>query len=115
MNGTATVMAVEERRDSTLQRILNQVFRCSHRHRSLPITPKGEDQCYSVCLDCGKRLLQERPFSPSPEAPEGRREAIRKIGKRKATRAMRKREKRIAPSGDRLSMVYAAVVPKAHR
>ena len=118
MNGTATVIAVEQRRDSTLQRILNQVFRCSHRHKSLPLTPKGEDQCYSVCLDCGKRLLQDRPFernSPAPELPDARRAAIRRRGKSKASRAMRKREKRIAASGDRVSMFYDAVIPSVHR
>lgn len=86
MNGTATVIGVHERRDSTLQRILNHIFRCSHRHKSHPLTPRGEDQCYSACLDCGKRILQDRPFEPnsaSQEVPQGRKDEIREIGKRK--------------------------------
>jgi hypothetical protein len=42
--------------DFSLQTILNRVFRCSHRHQSRPITPRGGGQAYAVCLDCGTRL-----------------------------------------------------------
>lgn len=39
-----------------LQNFVNSVFRCRHRHRSFPLTPRGENQCYAVCLDCGQHL-----------------------------------------------------------
>ena len=42
--------------DFSLQRILNRVFRCSHRHQSRPITPRGGGRAFTVCLDCGTRL-----------------------------------------------------------
>ena len=42
-----------------LQRILNRVFRCSHRRQTRPMTPKGEDQAYAVCLDCGARIAYD--------------------------------------------------------
>ena len=42
--------------DSALQNLLNRVFRCRHRRKTFPFTPRGEDQCYAVCLDCGQRL-----------------------------------------------------------
>ena len=90
MNGTARAIGVDEERDSTLQGILNQVFRCSHRYKSRPLTPRGEDQCYSVCLDCGKRLPQDRPLmliappvkrSSAPQGtPHGRKETARETG-----------------------------------
>lgn len=88
MGGTATLISGGEECDSTIQRILNQVFRCSHRHKSTPLTPRGEDQCYSVCLDCGKRLPQDRPLIGSPverssasqEAPGERAETTGKTG-----------------------------------
>jgi hypothetical protein len=37
-----------------LDRILNRVLRCSHRHQTRPITLKGET--FAVCLDCGGRV-----------------------------------------------------------
>ena len=43
----------------SLQGILNRVFRCSHRHQSRPITPRGGGQAYAVCLDCGRRLAYD--------------------------------------------------------
>jgi len=39
-----------------LQNFVNRIFRCRHRHRSFPLTPRGENQCYAVCLDCGQHL-----------------------------------------------------------
>lgn len=39
-----------------LQNFVNRIFRCRHRRRSFPLTPRGENQCYAVCLDCGQRL-----------------------------------------------------------
>jgi hypothetical protein len=42
--------------DSALQALLKHVFRCRHRRKTFPFTPRGEDQCYAVCLDCGQRL-----------------------------------------------------------
>ena len=41
---------------SVVQNLLNQVFRCRHRHKTFPFTPRGEERCYAVCLDCGQRL-----------------------------------------------------------
>ncbi len=67
---------------SVLQDFLNRVFRCRHRRKTYPFTPKGEKQCYAVCLDCGQRLGSDmqvidtspKTASPSREAP---RETIR--------------------------------------
>ena len=42
--------------DFSLQRILNRLFRCSHRNQSRPISPRGGGQAFTVCLDCGTRL-----------------------------------------------------------
>ena len=90
MDGTATAIGVGEWRDSPLQWVLNQVFQCSHPHKSPPLTPRGEDQCYSVCLDCGKRFPQDRPLmliGPPVErgrapqgAPEGKETAQETAG-----------------------------------
>jgi hypothetical protein len=59
MNGTGKVIGAVDGSDARLQRILNRVFRCSHRRQSRPITPKGEAQAYAVCLDCGTRLAYD--------------------------------------------------------
>ena len=40
-----------------LQRILNRVFRCPHRHLGLPITLRGES--FAACLDCGARVAYD--------------------------------------------------------
>src|SRR5215467_5421672 len=58
---SATGMAIGARggSDFSLQGILNRVFRCSHRHQSRPITPRGGGQAYAVCLDCGTRLAYD--------------------------------------------------------
>jgi hypothetical protein len=45
--------------DSRLQRILNRVFRCSHRRQTRPITPRGGARAYVVCLGCGTRLAYD--------------------------------------------------------
>jgi len=45
--------------DSCLLKILNQVFRCSHRSQSRPITPRGGGQTFAVCLDCGMHLAYD--------------------------------------------------------
>ena len=45
--------------DSWLLRILNGVLRCTHQHKSRPITPRGGGQTYAVCLDCGTRLAYD--------------------------------------------------------
>src|SRR6516225_638885 len=45
--------------DFSSQGILNRVFRCSHRRKSRPITPRGGGQAYAVCLDCGTRLAYD--------------------------------------------------------
>jgi len=37
-----------------VERIINRIFRCSHRHKGLPITLKGET--FAVCLDCGNHV-----------------------------------------------------------
>lgn len=58
-----------------LQTFINRIFRCRHRHRSFPLTPRGEDQCYAVCLDCGQRLgsdmqVVDRTRSAGPPSGE---------------------------------------------
>jgi hypothetical protein len=45
--------------DSWLLRIVDRIFRCSHRRQSRPITPRGGGQSYAVCLDCGTRLAYD--------------------------------------------------------
>ena len=58
--------------DSVLQNLLNRVFRCRHHRKTFPFTPRGEDQCYAVCLDCGQRLgsdLQEIGRALKPDSP----------------------------------------------
>jgi hypothetical protein len=45
--------------ESWLLGILNRVVRCSHRHHSRPITPRGGGQSYAVCLDCGTRFAYD--------------------------------------------------------
>ena len=37
-----------------LERILNRLLRCSHRHQTSPMTLKGET--FATCLDCGGRV-----------------------------------------------------------
>ena len=59
MNSTGKIIGAGGGSDARLQRILNRVFRCSHRRQSRPITPKGETQAYAVCLDCGTRLAYD--------------------------------------------------------
>lgn len=82
---------------AVLQRILNRVFRCRHRHKSLPFTPRGEDQCYAVCLDCGQRvesdmqLLQKTLKATSPS------EGISKPKKARARRALPSATSRSGP------------------
>lgn len=51
--------ALADSRESTgsaVENLINRVFRCRHRRKTFPFTPRGEDQCYAVCLDCGQRL-----------------------------------------------------------
>jgi hypothetical protein len=45
--------------DSCLLRVLNRIFRCSHRSQSRPITPRGGGQTFVVCLDCGMHLAYD--------------------------------------------------------
>ena len=61
MNGTGREIGAgsENENGAWLQRILNRVFRCSHRRQTRPMTPKGEDQAYAVCLDCGARIAYD--------------------------------------------------------
>jgi hypothetical protein len=62
--------------DSSLQRILNLLFRCSHRNQSRPISPRGGGQAFTVCLDCGTRLAYDlntmRVEAGVPESGLGR-------------------------------------------
>jgi len=53
------VIGARGENDSRLQRILNRIFRCSHRRQTRPITPRGGGQAYAVCLDCGTRLAYD--------------------------------------------------------
>ena len=61
MNGTGRDIGAGggDENGAWLQRILNRVFRCSHRRLTRPMTPKGEDQAYAVCLDCGARIAYD--------------------------------------------------------
>src|SRR6516165_8812487 len=61
MNGTGRDIGAGggDENGAWLQRILNRVFRCSHRRQTRPMTPKGEDQAYAVCLDCGARIAYD--------------------------------------------------------
>ena len=40
-----------------LERILNRVFQCSHRHLGRPMTLNGES--FAQCLDCGRRVAYD--------------------------------------------------------
>ena len=56
-----------------IQNLINRIFRCRHRRRTIPFTPRGESQCYAVCLDCGQRILGASPLiappTPVPSPP----------------------------------------------
>lgn len=75
MGGTVAVAGAAQAREPILQRMVNRIFRCSHRHKSHALTPRGETQRYAVCLDCGARLIPnlaaltaETPVRRSPRA-----------------------------------------------
>jgi hypothetical protein len=87
MNGTGRDIGAGDGNENGawVQRILNRVFRCSHRRQTRPMTPKGEDQAYAVCLDCGARIaydlsairaeasaLGSRIARPTSEAGQGK-------------------------------------------
>lgn len=65
-----------------LERIVNRVFRCSHRHQTRPITLRGET--FAVCLDCGQRIAYDlqamrggapaQGDNPSPKIPRNLKE-----------------------------------------
>src|SRR5579864_4790746 len=57
---------------SVLEKIASRIFRCHHRRQTRPFTPRGEDQCYAVCLDCGQRILSEFKMNlPEPPLKDG--------------------------------------------
>lgn len=57
MDASRTVIDNGNTQLPLLQRILNRVFRCSHRHLGLPITLRGES--FAACLDCGARVAYD--------------------------------------------------------
>ena len=57
MDASRTVSDSGKAQLPLLQRILNRVFRCSHRHLGLPITLRGES--FAACLDCGARVAYD--------------------------------------------------------
>ena len=57
MSRSETVTATGRASSPILERIVNRVFRCSHRRQSRPITLKGET--FAVCLDCGERIAYD--------------------------------------------------------
>lgn len=57
MDASRTGIAGGNARVPLLQRILNRVFRCAHRHLGLPITLRGES--FALCLDCGARVAYD--------------------------------------------------------
>lgn len=66
MEDQATTGVSVEAQGAGLQALLNRVFRCRHRHKTFPFTPKDSDQCYAVCLDCGQRIPAEAPLTEKP-------------------------------------------------
>src|SRR5690348_10231800 len=56
MENSAMLQSSPKATGSALENLVNRLFRCRHRRKTFPFTPKGEDQCYAVCLDCGQRL-----------------------------------------------------------
>ena len=66
MENSAIVGSGANIAESALQNFLNQVFRCRHRRKSFPFTPRGEEQCYAVCLDCGQRLGSDLQVMEQP-------------------------------------------------
>src|SRR5579884_1994043 len=53
--GHATVATASN--GPVLERILNRVFQCSHRHLGRPMTLNGES--FAQCLDCGRRVAYD--------------------------------------------------------
>lgn len=39
-----------------LRLVVAYVFRCHHRNTSFPMSPRGRNVTYVVCLDCGRQL-----------------------------------------------------------
>lgn len=54
---TGTAKAGGEAKPPLLERMVNRMLRCSHRHLGLPITLRGES--FAVCLDCGQRVAHD--------------------------------------------------------
>ena len=54
MESPANIAASGEGNPPGLERILNRLLRCSHRHQTSPMTLKGET--FATCLDCGGRV-----------------------------------------------------------
>ena len=54
MDSPGSTTAPVDGKRPLLERVLDRVFRCSHRHQALPITLKGET--FRICLDCGSHV-----------------------------------------------------------
>ena len=79
---------------SGLQDFLNRVFRCHHRHKTYPFTPRGEEQCYAVCLDCGQRLVSDPQVIRSEAPLQGDTRPDEVPAPKKKSRDKRARERR---------------------
>ncbi|HLK49155.1 MAG TPA: hypothetical protein VKT49_13525 [Bryobacteraceae bacterium] len=78
MVNPGSIAAPADGKRSILERMLNRVFRCSHRHQTRPITLKGET--FAICLDCGGHvpysldaLQPKKPVAKAavPQPPAG--------------------------------------------
>ena len=54
MENVGSITAPADGKRPILERVLNRVFRCSHRQQTRPITLKGET--FAICLDCGSHV-----------------------------------------------------------
>lgn len=54
MGSPGKITASGEGKPPRLERILNRLLRCSHRHQTSPITLRGET--FATCLDCGSHV-----------------------------------------------------------
>ena len=54
MGSPGKITASGEGKPPRLERILNRLLRCSHRHQTGPITLRGET--FATCLDCGSHV-----------------------------------------------------------
>lgn len=116
MGGTAAVAGTAHVPEPILQRIANRIFRCSHRHKSHALTPKGETQRYAVCLDCGARLVPNVPALPADTSVQRGFRAAICLGLMALILAgislfwVARRPATISPAGGRFALIAPAAV-----